>query len=182
MLRILLCIFLLCGGASVTANPTAASPEQKTSSQEATSPKPTDEGEVERFLEKENIGRPSLHKEGNYWQDFMNMLLVLGGLLVGLIIVGWILKRLMRSRLAQINFTSKIKIIDKRALHPKACIYYLEVAGKRFVVGEGQGGLSLLTEIEHQEDEEPLPPVEAKGKNFGSLFKSRLKKAEGATS
>jgi flagellar protein FliO/FliZ len=136
---------------------------------------PTDEKALDHYLEKENIGRPSIVHNTNYWSEFINMLFVLGGIIVVLLLAGWLLKRVLRSRIAQVNFSSSIKIIDKRALHPKACLYLIEVEGKRFVVGEGQNHMALVTELPEKESTE-TEGTEKPAKSFKTLFKSHLSK------
>ncbi len=136
--------------------------------------------EIDQYLKEKNIGRPeAIHEESSYWKEFTQMMMVLGAILIFLVTAGWFLKRMMRARLTQINFSSTIKILDKRALHPKACIYYVEVDGKRFVIGEGQNHLSILGEIPKNESElEPESPSfeKDKGLKFASFLKSCVSK------
>ncbi len=142
-------------------------------------PKLASDAEIDKYLKEKNIGRPEpLREESSYWKEFTNMMLVLGAILIFLITAGWFLKKMMRARVSQMNGASTIKILDKRALHPKACIYYIEVDGKRFVVGEGQNHLSLLSEIpiNDNEEAESLPLQKEKGIKFSSFLKSCVAK------
>lgn len=154
-------------------------PQIQNPSKEISKPKLISDEELDKYLKEKNIGRPEpLRTETNYWQEFTQMMMVLGAILIFLITAGWFLKRMMRMRMSQVNFASTIKIIDKRALHPKACIYYIEVEGERFLVGEGQNHLSLIGQVQKSDDEEATPPtnVDVKGAKFASFLKSCVSK------
>lgn len=149
--------------------------------QQATSEKSrfSSDADFDKYLKEKNIGRQVTSVKGedtSYWKEFSQMMLVLGGILIFLITAGWLLKKMLNARISSINFSSCIKILDKRALHPKACIYYIEVDGKRFVVGEGQNHLSMLTEIPKSDQEvEECSEIQSVSKDKGVKFASFLK-------
>jgi len=98
-------------------------------------------------------------KSYNYWGEFVNMIITLM-IIVGLIFISVIiLKKIMRSRMAQVNRGAWIKIIERRPINQKASLYLVNVAGKLVVIGESQAGLNLITELPdvEMEEEEPLP-------------------------
>ncbi len=98
-------------------------------------------------------------KSYNYWGEFVNMIITLM-IIVGLIFISVIiLKKIMRSRMAQVNRGASIKIIERRPINQKASLYLVNIAGKLVVIGESQAGLNLITELPdvEMEEEEPIP-------------------------
>lgn len=87
---------------------------------------------------------PPAGRDFNFMSEMMNMLLSLGLVVLMILVAGWLLKRLMRTRLQQGNRSSSIKIVDRRSLAPKANVYLLEVCGKGLVIGESPAGLQNL--------------------------------------
>lgn len=89
----------------------------------------------------------------DYWKDFFRMLMILGIIILSLIFSARFFKRLMNSRLKQLNDLNKIKVLEKRTLSQKSVAYLLEVAGKQFVIGESTSSLHFLTEIPLENDD-----------------------------
>ncbi len=85
--------------------------------------------------------------EDRFTRDLMQMLASLGLLLAVVLIGTWFLKRMMHSRLKQLNTTSEIKIIEHRALTPKTSIYLLEIRGKGIVMAESVNGVTALADF-----------------------------------
>lgn len=83
----------------------------------------------------------------NFGKEFVNMILNLGLLVAVLVAAAWFMRRLSRSRMHQMNASSGIKIIERRALHPKASIYLLDIMGKKIVISENSSGIRPITEI-----------------------------------
>ncbi len=89
------------------------------------------------------------HEEGDsFITKFVNMLATLGLMLGAVLVMAWFLKRLNQNRLSQVNETNVIKIIDKRALSPKAIIYLIQVEQKKIVLVESAQGVIKLAELE----------------------------------
>lgn len=87
----------------------------------------------------------------SFFDEMMHMFLILGGILVAMLVVAWSLKRLLNTRMEQINADSQIKIIEKRHLSPKSILYLVELQGKRYLLGEGPQGVVSLGDVK-------LPP------------------------
>lgn len=119
----------------------------------------TEEEKIANEILKEEALRSSLSRETtqtveyDYWSEFFRMLLILSAIIALLLFSSWFLKRLMNTRLEQINKLNAIKVLEKRVLSQKAVAYLLEVQGKQLVVGESPAGLQCLCEI-------PLTPSE----------------------
>ncbi|MBA3815660.1 MAG: flagellar biosynthetic protein FliO [Parachlamydiaceae bacterium] len=92
------------------------------------------------------VENPDKHND-RFYTEFLNMLATLG-LVIGIILIAaWFLRRLLNTRLEQINTTSSIKIIDKRALSPKSAVYLLEIYDKIIAIAETQTGITQLGEF-----------------------------------
>jgi len=89
--------------------------------------------------------------------DFLNMALTLAFVL-GLAFVSILfLKKIMRSKMREMNKATGIKVLERRALSAKSSLYLLDVLGKGVLVGESQaGGIQLLTEFPSGTDIELL--------------------------
>lgn len=96
----------------------------------------------------EMLRAESEESEGLFINEFLNMLFVLGGIIALMLVVAWILKRVLSTRELQMNETSVIKVLERRALNPKSALYLVEVHGKGLIIGETPNGLSSLGEIE----------------------------------
>ncbi len=108
--------------------------------------KPATELPPNYFPEAVSLGQQG-KEEGHFYSDLFNMLFTLG-LLIALLLMGsWIVKRLMHTRLHQINTTSSIKIIESRALSTKSVIYLLEIQGKEIAVAESINGITQITGV-----------------------------------
>ena len=70
----------------------------------------------------------------------LGYLVVVGGLMVATV---WVLKRLVRPRLAG----EKMEIIERMHLDPKTVLYLVRVGRRAMVVGASPAGLGLVTEI-----------------------------------
>ncbi len=84
-------------------------------------------------------------KEGDTFQaKFLNMLFILILLVGFMILASWLLKRMMKSRITQINQASYIKVLETRQLSPKSVLYLVEIEKQKVLIGESQTGLSLM--------------------------------------
>lgn len=91
--------------------------------------------------------RQTPQETDHFFYDFLNMLMMLGLIVLFILIVSWLLKRFMNTRMQQINSASPIKILERRSLTPKTAIYLLEVHGKGIIIAESQNGVSHLGNI-----------------------------------
>ncbi len=88
----------------------------------------------------------------NYWAEFVNMLITLFVIVALIIVSVWVLKRVMRSRFKQLNDSTAIKVLERRALNPKASIYLVDILGKGVVIAESQSGISLIKEFSEDDN------------------------------
>ncbi len=96
--------------------------------------------------------------EDDFQSKFMNMLIVLGLLIGFMVLASWMLKRLMRTRINQLNSTSSIKVLETRHLSPKSTLYLLDVMGQGLLIAESQTGISHLATLPLEEESLPSPP------------------------
>ncbi len=85
--------------------------------------------------------------EDHFLRGFMNMLTSLGLIVVLIFLISWFLKKMMNTRIQQMNVSSDIKILERRALTPKTTIYILEVKGRGIIVAESINGLTRLEQF-----------------------------------
>lgn len=69
-----------------------------------------------------------------------------------LLLLNWMLKRINSNRLAQLNATSEIRVLEKRVLSHKAFIYLIEIRGKTIAIAESSAGIAKLTEFSDIEE------------------------------
>lgn len=85
--------------------------------------------------------------DNQFLSQFLNMLLMLG-LLVGLLLFcSWFLKRMLHTRMQQVNVTSPIKILEQRSISSRTNVYALDIEGKTYVLAENGTNLINLTPI-----------------------------------
>lgn len=82
--------------------------------------------------------------ETRFFGEFVRMMLSLGFILALLLIGTWLFKKVLQTRLQQVNLTSSIKILEKRALNPKAAVYLLEVQDRKILIAETPTGIASL--------------------------------------
>ena len=75
------------------------------------------------------------------------MVSTLGMLTALLLFISWFLKRMMRTRVQQLNTSSAIKIIEQRQLSARSMLYLIELEGKTFALGESSGNICLIGEF-----------------------------------
>ncbi|NCF70840.1 MAG: hypothetical protein GWP59_03970 [Chlamydiales bacterium] len=83
----------------------------------------------------------------SFWGQFSKMMLALFFILILVMIGSWVLKKTVATRIQTLNKQNQIKIIERRALHPKASLYLLEVENKKILVGESTQGIHKLAEL-----------------------------------
>src|ERR1700759_2998027 len=64
--------------------------------------------------------------ESNFIGEFFYMLLMLGLLISLVMFTSWFLKRMLNSRIEQVNASSSIKVLEKRSLSQKTHLYLIE--------------------------------------------------------
>ncbi|MFZ0564684.1 MAG: flagellar biosynthetic protein FliO [Chlamydiales bacterium] len=95
-------------------------------------------------------------KSYNYWAEFVNMLITLFFIIGAVMASVWVLKRIMRSRVQQLNRSTGIKILERRSLNTKSSLYLVDILGKGVVISESQAGIQLITEFSEKVNVETL--------------------------
>jgi|688.fasta_scaffold02054_6 flagellar biogenesis protein FliO len=85
--------------------------------------------------------------EDHFLRDMLQMMLTLGLIVAMIFFITWLLKKVLSSRIQQLNATSDIKILDRRSLSPKSVIYILEARGRGIIVAESTNGLTHLSDF-----------------------------------
>ena len=101
--------------------------------------------------------------EENFRSKFANMLAILGLLIAFMLLASWSIKRMMKTRVSEINTASSIKILETRYLSPKATLYLLDVMGKGILISESTAGVNQIASIpleDLKEQKEDTPYVE----------------------
>jgi flagellar biogenesis protein FliO len=100
-----------------------------------------------------------LKQPDNFQSKFFNMLLILGLLIGFMLLASWMLKRMMRSRITQLNDASAIKIRETRHLSARSTIYLLDVMGQGLVIAETPTGVSHLATVSLEGEKETSRPI-----------------------
>lgn len=94
-------------------------------------------------------------KEGDrFFSEFINMLMTLGLIVAIILIATWFLKKMVSSRMEQMNTTSIIKVVEKRMLTPRTSIYLIDVKGDGFILAESNNGVTSLGTFNFNKAEE----------------------------
>lgn len=72
------------------------------------------------------------------------MLLMLGILLGLVLFASYFLKKMTSVRLESLNTTSRIKVLEHRALSQKASVHLVEIDDKEFLIAENHAGISAI--------------------------------------
>lgn len=92
-----------------------------------------------------------LERESDTFQvKFFNMLFILILLIGFMMLASWALKRMMKTKMTQLNTANSIKILETRYLSPRATLYLLEVQDQVFLIAESPTSVTYLAKI-------PLP-------------------------
>ena len=89
-----------------------------------------------------------MNETDTFQSKLLNMLMILA-LLIGLMILAsWALKRLMKTKVGQMNTSGQIKVIETRYLSPRATLYLIEVEGHLVLLAESPTTVEKLTTID----------------------------------
>lgn len=100
----------------------------------------------------ENMPGGEGQSETSFAMQFMHMLTTLG-LLIGVVLLAtWVLKRMMHTRVQQVNLTSSIKILEQRALTTKTVVSLVAIRGKEFAIAESGTTVTLLGTFGQEEE------------------------------
>lgn len=100
-------------------------------------------------------GDHHVEKESDTFQSkFFNMLFILGLLICFMMLASWALKRLMRTKITNLNTASNIKVIETRYLSPRATLYLVEVLNQTFLIAESPTTVTTVATLPVDEGEE----------------------------
>jgi len=112
----------------------------------------------------------------DYGSDFLRMAVVLIILVGFAIFSAWFIKKILKSRMHHINQSKGIKILEKRTLSPKSCLYLINVLGKGVVIAETPHGIHPITELNMDAETELLFSTETMDKKSRFSFQEMLSK------
>ncbi len=92
----------------------------------------------------------SVKGEEGFQAKFFKMLVVLGLLIGFMLLASWALKRMMKSKVAQLNTASGIKVLETRYLSPRATLYLIEAQGKIFLIAESPSNVTHLAALSQE--------------------------------
>lgn len=93
----------------------------------------------------------------HFLNEFINMLTTLGVIVAVILIATWFLKKMVHTKIQQLNTTSVIKIVERRTLTPKTSLYLLDIKGVGFIVAESINGVTSLGSFDVNEVESQQP-------------------------
>jgi len=120
--------------------------------EEQTSAKQRMEEEIPLPPSLRGYPKQELPREDNFMKEFVKMLIALGAIITVLLVVSFLIKRFTNTRIQQINESSDIKILERRAITAKTSIYLLDIKGKQIAIVESHNGLLLLPEVPNNAD------------------------------
>jgi len=86
-------------------------------------------------------------EETHFGQLLVKMIVMLACVLTMLYIAVWFAKKFLNTRMQGLNRSSRIQILEKRALSPKSILYIIKVDEQEFVISEFPNGMQLIKEI-----------------------------------
>lgn len=96
---------------------------------------------------------PVERESDTFQAKFFNMLVLLGLLIGFMILASWALKRLMKTKMTNLNTASYIKVLDTRYLSPRATLYLIEVQDKAFLIAESPTAVTYLGSVPLEEEQ-----------------------------
>lgn len=127
--------------------------------------------ELPEVLQQERV-LPQEPTTEHFFMEFLHMLGMLGLLLLLMLGVSWALKRILNTRMEQINQSSPIKIIERRSLTPKTAIFVVDVFGKKSVIADHHNGVTYLGDLPPDtliSEETGIPP----SRSFKDILKEK---------
>lgn len=74
----------------------------------------------------------------DFQEKFIRMLYLLALLVALMVAASMVLKKMMKTRVDQLNSGSLIQVIETRSLSTKSTLYLIEVEGKKMIITESQ--------------------------------------------
>ena len=95
----------------------------------------------------EDIIHKPTEQDDRFLTELFSMLATLGLIIAALLLVLWFMKRLMNTRVEQLNASSSIRISERRALSPKSMLYLIEVENKTILIAESINGITRIEDF-----------------------------------
>ena len=83
-------------------------------------------------------------QETHFGELLVRMLLILTITIVALVVISWLAKRFLYSRMQDLNRSSRIQILEKRTLSPKSMLYIVKIDEEEIALAEFPNGVELL--------------------------------------
>ncbi len=83
----------------------------------------------------------------HFVNQLTNMLTTLGVILGLILLVTWFLRKMLHTRIQQMNTSSNIKVLESRNISTKSSIHVLDVYGKGIVVAESLNGITPISQF-----------------------------------
>jgi len=114
----------------------------------AAEPVKTESTSIEEW--RKDVENPHEMEESHFAAIFVRMILMLGITLLLAVLIIWVAKRFMHGRQLGSNTISRLKIIERQQLSPKAALYLISIDKEEFLVGESVTGINVIkTKSEH---------------------------------
>ena len=89
----------------------------------------------------------------NYSHALTKMVLTFLALLILFGVSYWLMKRVGRNRMTNMNNLKAIKIRERRPISPKTTLYLIELSGKEILIAESQHEVRALSTYEWPDEE-----------------------------
>lgn len=99
--------------------------------------------------EQENIAR-EVAEENKYSELWNKTLLLLIGVLLVLFVGSWYLRKMGGLKVKEGAKDSRIQLLEKKVLSPKAVVYLISIDGNKIALSETSSGITLLQEFAKQ--------------------------------
>lgn len=99
-----------------------------------------------KMWEKENAPREA-QEEARYGELWSKTLLLLIVMLLILFVGTWYMKRFTGFKVKDSGTSSRIQLLEKRVISPKAVVYLLSIDGHKIALSETSSGIQVLHEI-----------------------------------
>lgn len=89
----------------------------------------------------------------DFHTKFTNMLGILALLISFMLLASWMIKKMMKTRVTELNTQSSIRVLETRFISPKSTLYLLEVMGQGLLIAESSSGVHQISKIRLPSDE-----------------------------
>ncbi len=164
-------IFLLLFSLTIMPKNASADSVDLVNNQESLIETPTDSQEVMIFDDESDS-----NVELSYWKEFIRMMVVLGIILGVVLVIAWLLRNFLNSRVKTINENNIIKLIERRNLSQKSMLYLVEVYQKQYLIGDSaSGGVHVIAECDALEKNLTIEPsVKPNKSSFFEILQKKL--------